>query len=523
MSSAPESFWQRNKDRFITGAFLLLLAYSVLRNILRAAIHPFWFDELCTLIMAHQPNLAALWSALTGAADSQPPPFYLVEKLAGHIIPNEQIAFRLPSILGFCCMEWCLFVWLKRRHSAAIAFAASLIPFLTPIYTVYATEARGYSLSLAGLCLALVAYQRAPKGRWILLLAFSLAAAQSAHFYSFIMMTPFFAAEAVFALKTKLFRWSVWAALFCGILPLIAFWPMLARIKAYYSEHPWMMHPTLFGTLHIYGWLFGISRAAPGSSYWPFVTWFLLAAGCIVISFLLIYRALRSDPSQEPFFHEGVLIAGFLLLPVVLFVVIKLTHGVLAPRYLLAVTFGFVFAAARGLNYLNPRSVFLIGTLLCASVAILDAEFWFSFYGSYQLGFQQPKPVEQLTAKAGRPDLPIVVADGHDYLETDHYAPPALRQRLTFLADPSAAIAFNRSDFNDKELLALRGFAPIRVFEYAKFKDSRTVFLLYSNPTPENTPDWFVLHLLNDRWSVQKLASDGHNTVYLVEPPRETH
>jgi hypothetical protein len=58
----------------------------------------------------------------------------------------------------------------------------------------------------------------------------------------------------------------------------------------------------------------------------------------------------------------------------------------------------------------------------------------------------------------------------------------------------------------------------VRVFEYAKFKELHSPFLLYSDPMPENTPDWFVLRLIDDGWSLQKLATDSHSTVYLVEP-----
>ena len=521
-SSTSGSTWERNKDRLLVGSILLLMIYSAVRNTLKASIRHFWFDELCTWIMVHQPNWATLWNALTRAADSQPPPFYLIEKFFNGIIPNEHIAFRMPSILGFCCLQWCLFVLVKRRYGTAIAFITSLIPFLTPLYSIYAVEARGYSLATASLSLALVAYQKAPLPRWMFLLALSLAAAQSSHFYSFIMMTPIFAAETLFFLKTKSFRWQVWTAFACGISPLLFFWPILSRIKGYYTEHPWM-HPTMFGTLRLYGWILGIQRGTAEGFSWSLVVWLSIAASCIAIAAILIYRALRSNPNEDPLFQENVLAAGFLLLPLLLFVVIKITHGVLAPRYLLSVTFGLVLLAARGLSRLNPKSVLVIGGCLCASIAILDASFWFSYYGDSQMGFLQPKPVEQLVSKAGHADLPVVTSDGHDYLESEHYATPEWKKRLTFLADYPAALAYGRSDFNDKELLVLRDFAPLRVFDYDKFKVAHSEFLLYSNPAEENDPDWFVLWLLADGWSLQKLTSSGHTTVYLAKLRSETH
>ena len=515
LNSSVDATIKDKTGRLISFLFAFLLFYSAVRNILKASLRHFWFDEICTWILTHQPNLSSIWRALMHAADSQPPPFYLVEKLSSHFIASDHIAFRLPSILGFCVMQWCLFIWLKRRHSAAVSFAASLLPFLTPLYSIYAIEARGYSLAAAFLCLALVSYQRLPDSRWTLILGFSLIAAQSSHFYSFIMMTPFFMAEAVFWLKAKSFRAPVWGALFSGFLPLIAFYPVLSHVKAYYSEHPVMMHPTLFGTLHIYGWLFGAARAASISPYLPTVLSSAFAVGAVVAAAFLLFRSFRAN-SDHAVLCENVLIAGFLFLPVILFVVIRITHGVMAPRYLLSVTFGIVFVAARGLAFLNRKSVLLLGALLVANIVILDSEFWFSYYGAYELGFREAKPLEELVAKAGHVDLPVVVSDGHDYLETFHYARPEWRQRLTFLADPSAAMAFGRSDFNDKELLALRDFAPLRVFDYSDFRSAHTPFLLYSDPKEENDPDWFVAHLQADGWTLQKLTSAGNRTVFLV-------
>jgi hypothetical protein len=516
---ATGSFWERNKERLLTIAVLFLLVYSVIRNILKAAIRPFWFDELCTWILARQPNISALWRALTRAADGNPPPFYLLESLFAKLIPSDHIAYRMPSILAFCLMEWCLFLWLKRRHDRLIAFVAILLPFMTTLYITYSVEARPYCLMAACLALALVAYQRVPALPWVFFLGFSLFAAQAFHFYSIFMMSPFFAAEAVYCLKTKNIRWPVWGALFAGVLPLIAFWKELSSIKSYYSQHFWI-HPTFLGMLRIYGWIFGIPQGSPSTFSWPLAAGLLLTAIVLVVSALFLIRALRANPNQTPFFHERVLIAGYLLLPVTVFFAVKLSNGGLTDRYFLPVTLGLVLAAAAGLSYLSGKTVLLLGALLCLTIAIQESVFWISYYGDYQLGFIQPNSEEQLVARADHPKLPVVIADGHDYLELDHYATAQWKQRLVFLSDPAAAAAFGRPDTTERELLVLRDFTSLRVFDYDKFKPSRSEFLVYSHPTSQNDPDWFVLWLMSDGWTLQRLANDGHNSVYLATPAR---
>ncbi len=519
MPASTESFWQHNKDRLITSALLFLLSYSLVRGILKAFNRRFWYDELCTWILAHQPNIATLWHALTRAADGHPPPYYLLEKFFSQLIPNDHIAFRLPSILAFCLMEWCLFVWLKKRHNSRIAIIAILLPFMTPLYLTYTVEARPYCIVAACLSLALVAYQRLPAARWAFLLGLSLFAAQSFHFYSIFMMSPFFAAEAVYSFKTRIFRWSVWAALSAGSLPLFVFWRELASVKSYYSPHFWI-HPTFFGVLRIYGWIFGIPQGSLSTPSWLIAAALLLTAIVLVVSALFLLRALRASPNQLPFFHERVVIAGFLLLPITMFLATKITNGGLTDRYLLPVTLGLVLAAAAGLSLASRRVSLLLGAALCLAIAIQESGFWLSFYSDYQLGFAQPNSAQPLVAKADHSNLPVVIADGHDYLELDHYAVGSWKQRLMYLSDPDAAAALGRPDSTERELLVLRDFTPLRVFEYKKYRSTRSEVLVYSHPTSQNDPDWFVLWLMSDGWTLQRLATDGHDSVYLARPAR---
>src|SRR5262249_28588234 len=149
------------------------------------------------------------------------------------------------------------------------------------------------------------------------------------------------------------------------------------------------------------------------------------------------------------------------------------------------------------------------GCALCFAIAVQETEFWFSYYTSYQLGFARPRPLEQLGAKVGHADLPVVVADGHDYIEWNHYSPAAVRRRLVYIADPAAAAAYGRSDTTEKEVAVLPEFADLRVVTLQEFVDTHSQFLLYSRVSWENNPDWWVLRLLADGYSVKKLAGEG--------------
>jgi hypothetical protein len=134
----------------------VLVIYVASAGVLRAASKPFWFDELCTLTVAKQPTFAGTFDALRNATDSQPPPFDYFERVAGAAIPDEEIAYRLPSILALCCTIIFVFIFVSRWCSATCALACAALPLLSILYLRYAVEARGYALATAFMASALL-------------------------------------------------------------------------------------------------------------------------------------------------------------------------------------------------------------------------------------------------------------------------------------------------------------------------------------------------------------------------------
>src|ERR1700689_3477697 len=103
-ASAP-AVSQKSRGEILAKAGLAaLIAYSVVRSVIAAAAKPFWFDEICTWIIAHLSGPHEIWQALEKAADGQPPLFYLIESHFGNLASNHEIAFRIPSILAFACI-----------------------------------------------------------------------------------------------------------------------------------------------------------------------------------------------------------------------------------------------------------------------------------------------------------------------------------------------------------------------------------------------------------------------------------
>ena len=108
--------------RYVYGLTVILAIYVAVRSVVGAALKPFFFDEIITYAVASQSNVRDIWRSLSQAIDSQPPLFYLIERVSLGSFHNPQIALRMPSTLALACTLICVSVYLKRRNSAAVAY-----------------------------------------------------------------------------------------------------------------------------------------------------------------------------------------------------------------------------------------------------------------------------------------------------------------------------------------------------------------------------------------------------------------
>jgi hypothetical protein len=372
LGSSARSFSRGSANKAALIGLGLLIVYAALRGLLGAMSKAFWHDELCTWIMAHQPSLAALWKALQNAADGNPPGFYLIERAVAQFVPNEEIAFRLPSLLGFCCVLLCLFVFIRRRSSDLVALGCTALLFLTDLVG-FTAEARPYSLLVACVAIAAVSYQRAPAISWMLLMASALALSESLHYYALFMLVPFAVAEAALLIKTRRVRWTVWIALALGALPFLAFWPLLSRFGSYMSAHFWSK-PSLEAALDSYGDFLHIPSA--------------LGIAIFVVAVVAVWTScsehLRGEKEPAGSFHEYVFALALLCLPLVEFVATRLAHGGMNTRYALPAVLAIPIIASYILPHLRPRAIVFAVAFLVSAIAFQESAFWRSHPGKFR-------------------------------------------------------------------------------------------------------------------------------------------
>jgi hypothetical protein len=496
-------------ERLVLYELAALIIYAFVDGVRRARLRAFWFDELCTFTVAQQHSVTQMWEVLRHAADSHPLPFYLVERTSAALVGNLHIAYRLPSILAFCCTLLCVFVFAQRLCNPRYALLCTLVPMLTILYTRYAIEGRGYALETAAIAVAMVCYQKADRWLWTLCMGLSLAAAGSFHYYAVFALPAFASAELAHSWKVRRWRWAVWAAFACvAITPLVSR-SALAGLKAYYGAHYWVK-PTVYNLANSYGTVFNLTLV------WAMAVAAVLALG-VVESFWVQGRD-RSAANLDPRFHERVLVLGMLCMPIFMLIAMKLVHGAVLERYMLPVVLGFATGLACILPRLQPPAAMLIGVLLF--LALLAQESTHSLPQLYLMSSDTTpaRQIEDFVDSAGHEDLPVVVSNGQSYFELLYYDPSERSQRFVTLVDPKAAMNYAHSDFLDKNMLALKAYAPLRLrLETVQtFTPSHPEFLLYS---AGDLWDWWPTRLLHDGYGLEMLAMRGSSRVYLVRRP----
>jgi hypothetical protein len=97
-----------------------------------------------------------------------------------------------------------------------------------------------------------------------------------------------------------------------------------------------------------------------------------------------------------------------------------------------------------------------------------------------------------------------------------------MAKRLVCLVDVPASLVYAGDDVMDKELIVLRPFAPLQIWDFVDFASQHHAFLLYSSNGSGGDPhDWWAARLLRDGYTLRVVAADHRQSVFLVRKPGE--
>jgi hypothetical protein len=403
---------------------------------------PFWHDEIFTLLFARLPSIADMWRAARDGLDLMPPLNAFLTHALRSFTGDGPILTRVPAMVGVWIMCLAVFAIVRRRSNLAVALAAAVLPMWTAAFR-YAIEARGYGLMLGAFGLSALAWSEAASLRrravFLPVLAVSLAAGAWAHYYGVLNAVPLAAGQLVRDTRRRQPDWAVWAAFAAGMLLMLPL-ALLAGVAISNTGRSWtLLQPS--GLRDAYTFLFP-ELLVPR----------LLGAAVLVTVLGRLERVVLARPAEAgrvPL-HEVVAGVACLLLPVAGVAARHLGVGTFVPRYGLSAVVGF-----------------------CTVVPLLV------WIGS---GHSRAAVVV------------VCVSGGLMYLQFWCYAPPLLKQRLCYLADPDAARRLVDTDSIDNGLLALRRWTAVSVHDYDRFVEAHATFIVYG---------------AGSGWVLQRLSESG--------------
>jgi hypothetical protein len=468
----------------------------------------FWNDELFTFHISGLQSFALLRKALQAGTDSMPVSYYMLVRLARTLSGGPQVTLRLPSIVGYGLTLLGVYAFARKRLPAAASLVAILLITLSPFRT-YAIEARSYALVVGFFAIAAVLWQRLGE-TWLFtpLLALFLALAVSFHYYAVVALSAFGFAEIAWTILARRIRWGVWAAFCLATGPFLWGLPTLLGFRKVLGANFWA-RPGWNMALSTYGFYLKL----PPMLVIVLIIFFAIVGGH---TFLRMKRAPAEVPLDPNFnLPEIILLGGFLLLPVLLFVLTKLTGGGYQPRYAWPAILGLALGSAYLIRtvWLQPYSTYLLAAMLIAFAARDGGELWTLNKATAGSRWEDRRWDRLLEVCHREPNIPVVIGNPAAYIEAAYYAPPELRDRLVEVVDADLATRFTGTDTLDKANRLLAQMVPLHIENLAAFQAAQQRFLLRS----DGGFDWFTPYLVERGYRLKLLSQDSGISLYMAE------
>lgn len=517
-------------------AFALLTACYVVAVYGLSRTKLLWLDELITLHIAQLPNAHAIWDALARGADPNPPLIHLLVHASRRLFGEGEFALRLPAVIGYWIGAASLFAFLRRRIPGTWAIAGTVLSMAMAAFD-YSYESRSYAL-FYGFAMAAVwcwsetadRHNSAVRRRVSLAgMALALALGICTNYFAVLAFLPIaggelartwrkaadrrleFGLESVASWSAAFLRtidWRVWAAMFAALLPLLAFRSLIAHSIAEFAPYAWnkvsldqvtdsyteMVEMALYPILALL--LFWFSIRVMSS----------MCAGCRArIRPRWVGELATESRSTRPAVAPYEAVAVFLLMayPILGYIVASVHGGMLSPRFVIPVCFGFAIAGVLAAYRVFGRFAGVGVMMLCACAAWFVARecfvgYWYVEQKQCFYKVLHTLPEAEATVPAG---APIVIPDPLLALTFRHYAPRDLAERVVFPVDFPAIRLYRGDDSPEENLWAGRGWLySLRVVPLADFQRTAGEYVIIASDG-----NWMDQDLLHHRYPLWRL------------------
>jgi hypothetical protein len=450
-----------------------------------------WFDEIYSSTVALQPRWIDVWKAFAAAVDLQSPLFYALTRISWTLFGRDELALRIPEILGTLLFSWCLFFFVKKRFGPLFGLSSMILVLATDI-EFFAADARPYGILLAAMGLAMLAWRNVidnrPNRLALPLYAGSLALIVATHAYAVTVIAAFVIAEIARLIRTRKADWPLWACFLAILPPLAIYWfPFHAAKSAQ-------------------GGVIGPAKAPHWEYFFGFYSYFfndrllfLFVLGVLLVSFALLRKEPKPQAPGMPA-HEVVLAAALAAAPLYSIALAMLVTKYYLHRYSIYAMGGIVILAVVSIDALAIRRRQASALLLAASLLLFLQDLTqidFSKNSAKRKDAEQAVPYSKVP-----PGVPLVIGSGMAMLPADVYSSDADLARTYYLTGREFCVKYTGSTIFE--------FGPpftdyhhfrLHLEPYNEFVKTHRKFWVYG-------PYSYV-----DDWQVHKLQDDGARIV----------
>lgn len=445
-----------------------------------------WYDEISTTMVALQPSWLGVWQAFAAGVDAQPPLFAYITRISWLLLGRNELALRIPEILGIILFSWCLFLFIRPRLGTAFGLSAMILPLLTDL-AFYAGEARPYGMLLGACGLALLTRRNAiehPERRSALpLFALSLSLIVSLHAYAIIAVLMFGATELARAIRTRQVNRALWSC-FLPVLPLMSiYWFPMQAGKAAGA----VLGPSEWTNWHAVTWFY---------NYYFQDRIFLLSILALLAMVLLLLRNGSKPLSTSIPWDEKFLAAALALSPAFSVAMAVFITRYYRPRYSIFAMAGLTILTVVVVDAVAPSRRIASLSLLFVCLALFGLD---QRYIEFSRDAMRKKDAAlAIPFTAVPPNVPLVIANGLAMLPADLYSSDTELARTYYLVDRALAVKYTGSTFFDFG----NGFT--------RFHHFRSHFVDYTAFIKEHKHFWvYGPYSYPDDWQVRKLKDDG--------------
>jgi hypothetical protein len=485
-------------------AELILLASGALQK-------HFWYDELFTLYLAQIRPFSSFLEVMTSGVDPMTTVFMGLMYSAAALPIDPHLALRLPTILGYLLAILGVFLFVRKRYGGTTAIVAVLMVCLSPLRP-YGIEARPYAMLTGFLAMAAACWQRSGETRAatpFLYLFFLLGV--SVHYYGALAIGCLAVAEAVYVAGERKLRWAVWMLLMASAGLVAAQLPIIHKSQSMYGKFFWAKAgpTTLLSTYSTYLGMdmnMGVVALVLASLIFPVrVLWRSRANGDL--------GAGRGGFTAA----EMALAYAFLLFPAALVLVTMAAGSGYTPRYGWPAILGLAFLAAILFDTVKSRHIsFAVFAALLLAFGAQEAKDTLKATGLMAARHARPQnDTSSLALVAERyPGYPLVLADGHLYLETAHYSAAPFKNRLTQLTNSKEALRATGTDTVETANVQLARIVPLNIQDSNQFLAKHRAFILQSS---RSRREWVTAYLVENGYKLRLVSVGNGDLIYLVE------